>query len=86
MNVPLPPKVGAKFKDRMGLLHHVRAIVDYQEGTPETRWYQVVFRYWSQRKQRWGYVIESCYALELGTYSQVKRKPAAKDIFKGILP
>ncbi len=74
IDVPLPPKKGAKYTNVFGQIHHVRAIVDYQKGPPDKRWYFVVFRSWSVRKKRWSYSIEDCYALELGLLKPVTRK------------
>lgn len=55
-----PPAVGDKLYDFRGRLHHVRAVLDVEEGTDGSYWYFVVLRTWTI-KRGWTYKVENAY-------------------------
>ena len=75
---PPPPQVGEKFwgpplSDRFERsTYEVRAIVDFDPEKYPFH-YQIVFRYWSPRRQWWRYLIEGSFSLDAGIY-RAKRK------------
>jgi hypothetical protein len=77
---PPPPAVGDVFRGpaaglKTRALYYVRAIVDHEEDDEYDHLYQIVFRYYSQRKG-WRYVVESAFGIGMGLYVKVN-KPRA---------
>ena len=81
---PPPPAVGDVFEgppighggSRMTVkkgLYYVRAIVDHEKDDEYDHMYQIVFRFFSQRKG-WRYEVVSAFAIGVGLYVKVSKE------------